>query len=129
WKCHGVDRAEPSGEAPFLMRAPIAEGEDLVAAAKERNVLAVDAHERDLSGRQRRQLQHLHARHATGQLFPPYASSSTSTMCRTSTGAPGARSPWTIWMMQPGLGVTTTSAPVSLMCAIFRRCSRCAISG
>ena len=42
---------------------------------------------------------------------------------------PLASSPWAIWMMQPGLAVTTAAAPVACTCPIFRSCSRVAISG
>ncbi len=44
-------------------------------------------------------------------------------------GEPFARSPCTIWMMQPGLAVTTASAPVARTWAILRSCRRVAISG
>src|SRR5713101_5608119 len=60
---------EAVGEVAALMRAGIADGEDLVAAVEERHVLALDAHQRSLPGRERGQVQHLHAGHPVNQ--PP----------------------------------------------------------
>ena len=42
---------------------------------------------------------------------------------------PSAARPWAIWMMQPGLAVTTAWAPVARTLATLRAWRRCAISG
>src|SRR5258708_4756994 len=50
-------------------------------------------------------------------------------MWSTRIGEPFARSPCTIWMMQPGFAVTTASAPVARTCAIFRAGRREGLDG
>src|SRR6266545_3203930 len=102
-------------EIAALMRALVADREDLVAAPVEDHVLAVHRDEGRGEEREGGDVEDLGLHRAR------YASSSSSTMWSTRTGrAPPSRPCW-IWMMQPGLAVTTASAPVARMFSTLRR--------